>query len=1036
MIKKIIKYTLIFLFACFIALLIFPFVFKSKIVAAVENAANDNLNAEVKFTDIDISFLKSFPDIYLSIHDLSVYGKDTFANVLLLETKRVNFDMDIMSLFRKDAIPTIDYIGMFQPKLNIQILSDGNANYMITKVDSTNISDQESKFVLSLKKYDFKNGYVIYNDLMTGVFMEIKNLDHEGQGDFTQDVFDLTTKSEADSLTFAYEGMTYLKDCKTTLDAKINIDFPQEKYLLLDNKLKINELDVNGEGFVQFKDDDIILDFKAETPFEDFKNLLSLIPNAYTADFADVKTKGQASLSVVVDGVFNSLKNILPGFDLKLLVQDGYVKYPQLPSTIENLNFDLHTAAKRSDYKDLFINISKFNFTIDKESVNGNLLVENATGDQSLRGVLNGNINLANIKNALPMTDIEKLSGKVKADIRFDTKMSLVEQEKYDQIKFNGSADITDFIYKAKDSPEVSFSKVTSSFEPKELKINTSLIQLGKSDLKLNMNVINPLAYFSTQKGVSADMNFSSNFFDLDEWSATESSNQPSNATIPMTFSAAEQDLINKFKFNLNGTVNKALFGGHEINNLKINGSGSSNILNISNFSGKINKSDFSVNGEVNNAYDYLFNQKVLSGTINFNSNYFDANAFMEPTSTEATSESLGILPIPENINISIQTDVKKLIYTNLVLENATANIAIREKQAEIKDFNTNIFGGKIGFDGLYDVTDSKSPDFAVKLDMSKIKFVDAFNYFETFAKLAPVAKFIEGYFNTTLILNGKLGDNMMPVLSSLDASGLIETLSGSIKAFKPLEDLGKKLNLDKIKSIDLQNTKNWFEIVKGIVDLKPMSKTISGIDMTISGKHGFGQGMNLDLALIIPRELMKSNIATSSVETGISFLEKEASKLGLNINQGPNIHLDVKITGAYNNPSIKITPVNAAGQNMGSSIKSAVDNQAEVIKDSIRGEVKKAEEKLKDTVRTRVNEEIDIARKKAEDAANKALDSIKNAAKTKVINQVDTLTKGILTDSLKQKAKDAIQKNSDQEIDKIKDKLKDYNPFKKGGKG
>jgi len=1036
MIKKIIKYSLIFLFACFIALLIFPFVFKSKIVAAIENAANDNLNAEVKFTDIDLSFIKSFPDIYLSIHDLSIYGKDTFENILLLETKRINLDMDIMSLFRKNAIPTIDYIGMIQPKLNIQILSDGKANYMITKIDSSDISAQESKFVLSLEKYVVKNGYIIYNDLVTGVFMDIKNLDHEGRGDFTQDIFDLTTKSEADSLTFTYEGMTYLKNCKTTLDAKINMDLPQEKYTLLDNKLKINELDVNGEGFVQFKDDDIILDFKAKTPFEDFKNLLSLIPNAYTADFADVKTKGQASISIVVDGVFNSLKNILPGFDLKLLVQDGYVKYPQLSSTIENLNFDLHTGAKKSDYKDLFINISKFNFTVDKESVNGNLLVENATGDQALKGNLNGNMNLANIKSALPMNDIEKLSGKVKADIRFDTKMSLVEQEKYDQIKFNGSADVTDFIYKSKGSPEVSFSTATSSFEPKELKINTSLIQLGKSDLKLNLTLTNPLAYFSTQKGVSADVDFLSNSFDLDEWSTSESSSQQTAASIPMTFSAAEQDLINKFKFNINGTVNKALFGGQLINDLKINGSGSSNILNINNFSGKIDQSDFTINGVVNNAFDYLFNQKVLSGIINFKSNYFDANAFMEPTTTVATTESLGILPIPENINISIQTDIKKLIYTNLILDNATANIAIRDKQAEIKGFNTNIFGGKIGFDGLYDVTDSKSPDFAVKLDMSKIKFIDAFNHFETFAKLAPIAKFIEGYFNTTLVLNGKLGDNMMPILSTLDASGLIETLSGSIKSFKPFEDLGKKLNLEKLKSIDLQNTKNWFEIVNGIVDFKPMSKTIAGIDMTIGGKHGFGQGMDLDLALIIPRELMKTNIATSSVETGISFLEKEASKLGLNINQGPNIHLDVRITGAYSNPIIKITPVNAAGQNMGSSIKSAIDNQAEVIKDSIRGEVKKAEEKLKDTVRTRVNEEIDIARKKAEDAANKALDSIKNAAKTKVVNQVDTLTKGILTDSLKQKAKDAIQKNSDQEIDKIKDKLKDYNPFKKGGKG
>ncbi|MBL0100943.1 MAG: hypothetical protein IPP49_13660 [Saprospiraceae bacterium] len=48
----------------------------------------------------------------------------------------------------------------------------------------------------------------------------------------------------------------------------------------------------------------------------------------------------------------------------------------------------------------------------------------------------------------------------------------------------------------------------------------------------------------------------------------------------------------------------------------------------------------------------------------------------------------------------------------------------------------------------------------------------------------------------------------------------------------------------------------------------------------------------------------------------------------------------------------------------------------------------------------------------------------------------MDTLTKGVISDSLKQKAKDVLDKKSSEEVDKIKEKLKDFNPFKKKGKG
>ncbi|MFZ1454624.1 MAG: hypothetical protein WAT46_01185, partial [Saprospiraceae bacterium] len=83
-----------------------------------------------------------------------------------------------------------------------------------------------------------------------------------------------------------------------------------------------------------------------------------------------------------------------------------------------------------------------------------------------------------------------------------------------------------------------------------------------------------------------------------------------------------------------------------------------------------------------------------------------------------------------------------------------------------------------------------------------------------------------------------------------------------------------------------------------------------------------------------------------------------------------------------------------------------------------------------------RANEELEKVKFQVEKAANKAIDSIKAVAKDQVISRLDTLTKGVISDSLKQKAKDILDKKSNEEVDKIKEKLKDFNPFKKKKEG
>ena len=63
MAKKILKIVGIFLLVSVVALAAAPFIFKDKIKSMVLKTINENVDAKVAFTDVDLSLLKSFPQI-------------------------------------------------------------------------------------------------------------------------------------------------------------------------------------------------------------------------------------------------------------------------------------------------------------------------------------------------------------------------------------------------------------------------------------------------------------------------------------------------------------------------------------------------------------------------------------------------------------------------------------------------------------------------------------------------------------------------------------------------------------------------------------------------------------------------------------------------------------------------------------------------------------------------------------------------------------------------------------------------------------
>ena len=181
---------------------------------------------------------------------------------------------------------------------------------------------------------------------------------------------------------------------------------------------------------------------------------------------------------------------------------------------------------------------------------------------------------------------------------------------------------------------------------------------------------------------------------------------------------------------------------------------------------------------------------------------------------------------------------------------------------------------------------------------------------------------------------------------------------------------------------------------------------------MQIGGSHGLNSEMEYQIMTKVPRKSLGS-----AANTGLDLLTKEASKLGVSIAQGEFINVRFDLTGTLFNPKVGMKV-------LGSDGKSTIQEQAV-------GTVAAVVEKARDSITNVANKEIDKAKQKAQEAADKATDSLRRVADKKIQEATDKATKEA-KDKIGDKAGDVLGEQGQKKVDEVKDKLNNFDPFKK----
>jgi len=899
---------LLVLFIGFIFLI--PVLFKDQLKAKVEKVASEQVLADVKFGDFDISILRNFPKLTVQLENISVINREPFLGDTLLAAKNFEIALNFMSVF-KDKVE-IYSISADNPFINVHVLKDGRASYDIYKAttDTTEITKTDTAaFEIGLEKWNIKDGRIRYQDDTLKVIAIIDGLNHEGSGNITTDKYDLSTNTTIKDLYINFEKVAYIDHRPLSADATLEMDMKNMKFTFKDNEFKLNDLPLKMSGWLSMPENttSILMDLNFSTPQTDFKSLLSLIPPVFLKDYEGLEAKGEFVFKGMTKGEFNSEKEIYPEFDISLLVKDGYLKYPQLPTAVENINIDMQVLNTTANLNTTLIDIKTFAMNLGKNPISGKVKIKGLE-KYNIDANINATVNLAELSQVYPIDSLELkglFSLKLIAKGIYDEAQKRIPTIDADMTLKNGYVkslaypipiENLEVAARAKNTTgqmenmSVDLEKITMQVEGKPFSVSGST--QGIENLVYDLMIKGELDLATITKIITLeDMTVTGLIkADIQTKGSTAALDAEKYGELPTSGDLSVQNLV---------FVSKDLPQGMKITNAKVNFTPQQMILDS--FQGFLGKSDIALTGGLSNYIAYALamagfqeGKPVIRGNMNLVSNQFNVNEWMTETDDPTTVEDeTGVVEVPKDIDFAFNATIEKVLYDNMQLNNMRGLVRIKDGEVRMDNLTFDAVGGKFRTSGLYSSKDVARPIFSFDLDIIEANLGEAFKTFSIAKTFAPLAESLDGKFSLNgFNITGLLKSDMMPDMATLSGGGMMKIVDAVMKDNPSITKLAAVANMPKLKNTRLKDIVMQTKIEDGKMKIQPFNLDFAGYKSTIGGTTALDGGIEFKLKVDVPKEEALSLVS--------GFVNVKPEDI-----ENDNIPLFFNIGGTYNSPSV-----------------------------------------------------------------------------------------------------------------------------------
>lgn len=969
----------IFLVAAAVAL---PFLFKDKIAARIDREIAQSVNAKVIY-DIDnlsLSLFRRFPNVSARIKDFDIVGNAPFDNDTLVSLRELSIDFNLKSILFDDY-PTLTGVHLNGGNVYIKVLEDGTANYDITFPSEEVVEEStESNFKIGVDEMEISNLNVVYDDRQLNYFMALGAINAKGSGDFTEAVYDLPIEIETLIADITYDDISYLSNKNLKGKTLLNIDLDKMKFTLGESNFQLNEFIFDLNGYLAMPGDDMEMDFNIEGVNNEFKSILSLVPGIYSESFSSLKTSGTMDFLAKIKGVYNDEK--IPAFDVSLKVADGMFQYPDLPKPVKNVNLDLQVKNETENLDNTSISIPSFNLDFGSNPISGKLYLSDLVS-YTIDAALKGKLDLEELTSIFPFEGIA-LKGNLAVDA--------TAKGKYDSVAgiipaINAKLLLANGYVKSADYPApIEKLNVNASIQNPEGNMTDFLVDLNQFGFELEGEAINgnmkirdfeKLIWDGEIKG-GVDLKKILAIFPMEDMNME--GRIKADIITKGSYAAVETKKYNQLETSGSMDVSNFNYWSTDIPQgiqiTKAQAEFTPERINLTEFDSKIGESPLQATGSLSNYMEYILGENgTLKGQLVMNSSRFNVNEWMsEDASVDTTSAELSVIELPKNIDFSMSVAANEVLYDNMNLKDVKGNMSLKDGVLNFSDASMKTMGGTIALDGRYDPRDLTAPAFNFKLNITELSIAEAFKSFNTIKAFAPIAQNLTGKFNSNLNFSGKLGQNMMPLLSSLDGQGLLKVAETALKDSKILEGITRLTKLKDVNTLQLKNISIPITIENGVMDVKPFDVKLWDYQANVQGTAGFDGSINYLINLQVPAGKFGSQ-ANSIL----------ASITGTGTDESTTIPLALNLSGTYNSPKISFAGGNSIESLLANALKARVSGEAKGLQTQATDQFNAAQDSMKqvlkaksviaqDSVKKELEKQVDVAKDKAVDEAKKLL--------------------------------------------------------------
>jgi hypothetical protein len=659
-----------------------PILFKEDAKKAVDDAIAEQVNAHVFYDQegFSLSLFENFPNFTFSMKDFGVSGIDTFASDTLIQVASFEITLDLLSVISGEQI-MINEISLKSPEITILSLSDGQNNYDIFKETTDNTpsktpTEEELTFSLAIKKWQIIDGNFTYDDLLNGIHTSLLGINHTGSGDFSQDIFDLMTKTTIVSVDLNYEGTNYLKEKTFDADLNMKMNLPDSKYTFSDNSLTLGALSIGLNGDVILPaDSDMVLDIEFQSLDMSIKSILSLLPGDYSSYLENVSADGEVGIEGKVSGVYNELR--LPDININAMIFNGYLAYQEYPLPIEEVQLEAALVIPGVNMDLLSFSMPHFSMQVEGQDFQAQMEFNNlANYTWDLNA--SGGLDLGKIFQIIPVEGMD-LKGLISGSFETSGNMLLIEEEKYEQLPTKGRVQVTDFSISDETLPvDIRITEADLSFDNEQIALTQFKVLFGESDLQMTGTLENFIGYaLEPSEVLHGKLNFNAKILNLNPFlTATDTS--VTDAAVDTAVLEIIRIPIN-IDVALNTQIGRLLYDNLEFNDMEGKITMSEGIAQLDNLDFNLLAGGFLMSGFYNSNPPlplFNFNFKISSMSIKETFSSFNTIQEMAPMakdlagvfSTEFVTDGVldtAMMPVMESLFTFGFIDLESTTYSN-----------------------------------------------------------------------------------------------------------------------------------------------------------------------------------------------------------------------------------------------------------------------------------------------------------------------------------------------------------------------------------